>query len=539
MRWLREFVRNCLISSIAVLFAATALSGMAISQELDVPLPDGTAEEAGTEGEEPEQVNVEEVIKQGEEALAAKEYEKALEIYTKLQQGLQQSLEHRQFLPIAWTGLGRALAGLQEYQAAEELFRQAIEGSENFIDAYLARGEMYLDMGAPANALPDFEKAVELDRTNLRGQFGLGKTYTLGQAYPQAIGPLTRVIAVQPEHAEAYRLRGTSYVGSFQTEKGIADLQQAISINPNDHENHFMLGVAYLRDEKYSESVESFSRAISNYVPKPGEEDQPYLQGYLTRASAYIEMGKNAEEVAAKREAYQKALEDAEYLLGELDERSPITAGARAAALFSRGVAERMLGDFGKAVQSFSDAINLNPEMAEAYFRRGICFHNMGETKMAIADFAQAGDLQFEDPRANFWEGLMHAKLGDYHEALRAYGDALAASDRYEPAYYNRGLAYLMLGENEKAIRDFNHAIRIEPSRAEYYFQRGVAQRRMGDIEAASASFANAIEFEDNYIAAYRHMADVMEEMGRAELAREYREKADQLAPPPEQQSAQ
>ena len=66
-----------------------------------------------------------------------------------------------------------------------------------------------------------------------------------------------------------------------------------------------------------------------------------------------------------------------------------------------------------------------------------------------------------------------------------------------------------------------------------------LAQQRIGDNEAASSSFTNAIEFEDNYEAAYRRMADLMQQMGRAELAREYREKADQLAPKPEQQSAQ
>ena len=151
---------------------------------------------------------------------------------------------------------------------------------------------------------------------------------------------------------------------------------------------------------------------------------------------------------------------------------------------------------------------------------------------MAISDFESAAHLDAGDPRANLWEGFTYAKLGDYQQALRAYGDAIAASDRFTPAYYNRGLAYMMLGNYKKAIADFNDAIRLEPANAEYYFKRGLAYEQMGDHQKASESFAAAIEFDKKHAGAHRHMADVLQKLGRSELATQYRQKADQLAPP-------
>jgi tetratricopeptide (TPR) repeat protein len=119
--------------------------------------------------------------------------------------------------------------------------------------------------------------------------------------------------------------------------------------------------------------------------------------------------------------------------------------------------------------------------------------------------------------------------MGNYHEAIRAYGDAIAASDRYTPAYVNRGLAYMMLGDFEKAIADFNDALRIEPTKGDYYFKRGVAYVQAGDLEKGTDSLASAIRFDPNHRDAYRHMADVLERLGRGELAEQYRQKASEL----------
>jgi tetratricopeptide (TPR) repeat protein len=257
------------------------------------------------------------------------------------------------------------------------------------------------------------------------------------------------------------------------------------------------------------------------------------MQGYLTLASAHIEHGKTIEDETAKKAAYQAAVDQSETLLKLMDERNPAYAPYRAAALHSRGVGERMKGELGKAIKSFTEALELSPDQAESYFRRGICFHLIGEHKMAISDFVQSANLNVEqpDPRANLWEGFTHAQLGDYLEAVRAYGNAIAASDRYTPAYVNRALAYVQLKEYEKAIHDFNEAIRLEPTQAEHYYKRGVAYEQLRDYEKAAGSFASAIQFDDKHEGAYRHMAAVTQALGRTELAGEYRQKAAELAP--------
>jgi tetratricopeptide (TPR) repeat protein len=463
-------------------------------------------------------VNPREQVEQGRAALEKGDYAGALKIFEELISGIQASTDPvaYQFLPFAQTGRGRALAGLNDNEGALDDYKKVLDENPDFVDALVSRGELYLKLNLNEDALIDFTAALSQQRGNLPAQFGFAKATVLLGGADQAIKPLTRVIEAAPENAEAYQLRGRAYNGAHKIKEAIADLEKAISINPEDHDAYFWLGAVRLRTKEYRDAAEQFRKAIEHYKPKPGMEGVPYFEGHLTRAAALIELGKVTKDKSQQSAAYKESLEECNRIIGQIDELNPNYAAAHAAALFSRGVAERMVGDYGSAIKSFTKAIELNPDLGDAYFRRGICLHMIGEDRMAISDFQTAANLNpFDDPRSNMWEGFTYAKLGEYYEALRAYGNAIAASDRYTPAYVNRGLAYMALGEHEKAIRDFNDAIRLEPTKADYYFKRGVAFEQLGDHDKAAESFTAALQFDKAHTGARAHLRS----LGRSALA--------------------
>ena len=455
------------------------------------------------------------------------------------QEGGQDGLKHH-FMAVV--GRARALTGLKEYEAAMNEISSVLIDDRDNVGAHVARGLLKLEADKADEALDDFQLAVKNDPSNVEAQFGFGKALLLNGRAQEAITPLTHAIAGDPNNGEAFRLLGLVYSSLYKVKQAIESFQQAIKINPKDYEAYFALGIVYLRLEAYQDAVNQFGKAIENYSPKPGQEDVPFIQGYLTRSSTFIELGKATKDPAAQKAAYQAAFDEAQKVVSQLDQKNPSQRLYLAAALSSRGVAERMLDQFGPAIRTFTQAIDLRttPEadetttrfLADAYFRRGICFHLIGEDKMAISDFESAAHLVSDDPRANLWEGFTYARMGDYHQALRAYGDAIAASDRFTYAYYNRALTYMMMGEYKKAVADFNSAIRLEPANAEYYFKRGVAYQQLGEDKKASESFSAALQFNDKHVGALRHLADSMQKLGHPELATQYRQKADQLAPP-------
>jgi tetratricopeptide (TPR) repeat protein len=467
-------------------------------------------------------------------SLAEGNFQQALLQYSRilpLAQGAQPTtLEALQYPARAHAGIGRSLAGLQEFDDALEAYTESLNSFENYLPALIGRGEVYLQMNAPANALAEYQKAVKERRDSIDALFGLGKSYVLVGQVDRAIRPLTAVIDHKENRylAEAHRLRGTALSVLDKNDEAATDFQASLSIDREAHETYFEIGVFLLRLKEYGGAVEQFGNAIIAYTPPPGQAG-PYVVGHLAKAAAHMELGKAAPDEATRMAAYQGAVDEANKLYSQVDEESRLTAGIRAQALLTRGIAERMLRKVNEAIRTLSRALELNPAASEAYFRRGICLLEIGENKMAIADFLQAAAINYEDPRNNLWEGFVYAKMGNYHEAVRAYGDAIAASDRFTPAYVNRGLAYMMLGEDDKAINDFNDALRIEPTNGDLYFKRGVAYAQLGDLQRASDSLASAIEFAPAHREAYRSMADVQQRLGRAELAAQYRQKAAEL----------
>jgi tetratricopeptide (TPR) repeat protein len=525
-RWLVYF----LATTLAIPFGANKI---ARAQE-DAAAPAADAAAAPAEGQQ--QFNPQEVLEKAEGALKEGKYQEALEAFNQLARAGESAISQEAFAVrlIGYTGRARAYVGMKEYEAALEDFKLATDMQENYTPALIARGKMFLEIANPDNypaALADFQKAMKADRANFDAQFGFGKAAVLTGNYQAAITPLNRVLEAQPENAEALRLRGTAYTNTFKPIEGVDDLQKSIRLDPTAYESYLQLGAHYMRNEEYQSAVNQFKKAIEHFKPKDPEDDSPYAQGYLTLASAYVELGKKEKDEAAKKAAFQAAVDQAELLLSKLDEKNPYLAGIRAAALYSRGVAERMLGDLDKAIRTFSEAIEINPDLGEAYFRRGICFHYIGEDNMALTDFVESANINYDDPRANLWEGFTQAKLGNYHEAVRAYGNAISASDRYTPAYLNRGLAYMALGEYDKAIADFTAAIRLEPTNADYYYRRGMAYMALGDFQKAAESLTNAVQRNEKHPAASRALSDALDRLGRAQEANQYRQRANQLAP--------
>lgn len=494
---------------------------------------DATAAPTGETGEAPPQLTAEDIqrmFKEGEQELKDKDFKKALATYDQLIRILkQQGFQAQVFLPVVYTGRGQAFAGLVDPEAAKADYDEALKENAQHLPALVARGKLYFEMGANDLAMADFEAAKEVDRSNPEVMFGLGKSYVLLGGPQQAIKPLTYYIEANPDNAEAYRLRAQANVGVGKNEKADDDIEKALSIDPEDYENYFALATIRLREEKYPEAIQAVEDSIARYKPKDeAAAELPFVQGYLTKAAVMLEAAKAAKTPEERTAVYEKALTDCDTLLEKVGD-SPAYAQIRAAIEFRRGVVLRLLGRYGDAVASLTEAINLNPELAEAYFRRGICFYYMGEDNLAVLDFKHAGNIEYQDPRPKLWEGFAFAKLGDYHEAIRAYGLALGESDRYVPAYVNRGLAYMMMGENDKALTDFNAALRLEPAEWTHYFKRGIAYERLGKRKEAADSFVTALRFFDKYPPAYRHAADNLESLGHRNIAAEYRNKAAEL----------
>ena len=86
-----------------------------------------------------------------------------------------------------------------------------------------------------------------------------------------------------------------------------------------------------------------------------------------------------------------------------------LEANARGMDLFKVALYE-------EAVVSFSEAIRLRPDFANAYFNRGVAYYKLGQFRQAISDFDRALDLNPQDQKAAYQkqEALKRLASGIY-----------------------------------------------------------------------------------------------------------------------------
>jgi tetratricopeptide (TPR) repeat protein len=115
------------------------------------------------------------------------------------------------------------------------------------------------------------------------------------------------------------------------------------------------------------------------------------------------------------------------------------------------------------AIAFYSEAIRLDPTMAEAYAGRGWVHHAGGEYEPAVADYDAAIKLNpnLVDTLANRGDALV--SLGEYDKVILDYNDVMKHDPPKTYFYRSRGQAYLKAGAYAKAVEDLEQARTLRP----------------------------------------------------------------------------
>jgi tetratricopeptide (TPR) repeat protein len=153
----------------------------------------------------------------------------------------------------------------------------------------------------------------------------------------------------------------------------------------------------------------------------------------------------------------------------------------QAEAYLDRGVAYSNKNQYGLAIQDFAEALKINPSFAEAYINRGKVYDYEGQYDRAIEDYNQALKIHPDDEMAYNYRGLAYGHKGEYEREIQDYDQALQINPNDVSAYINRGAAYDKIGKYDRAIEEYTRALKSDPNNAETYAGRGLVYEHKGD----------------------------------------------------------
>ncbi len=171
-----------------------------------------------------------------------------------------------------------------------------------------------------------------------------------------------------------------------------------------------------------------------------------------------------------------------------------IEMGGSAKDYVGRGAAEYHLGDYDKAMQDETKALQMDPDIENVYYWRAQIKEAMGDFKGAIDDHMLSMDKA--ENKGMDYEGLASDEdnLGNLDKALEYINVAIAADTSLKNAYNWRGRIKQEMKDYTGSMNDYTMSLKIAANKGKDYEGRAVDEYYLKDYSSALADINLAIQ---------------------------------------------
>ncbi|MGB9142941.1 MAG: tetratricopeptide repeat protein [Aestuariivirga sp.] len=188
-------------------------------------------------------------------------------------------------------------------------------------------------------------------------------------------------------------------------------------------------------------------------------------------------------------------------------------------ALYNQGRLEEVVRQATAITAESPNAVILYNILGAAYAR----LRNMDG---AIASFSKALQIKPDYAEAHNNLGLALQSLGRFEEAIASFSEALHIKPDYAEAHNNLGAALKYQGRLVEAIASFSKALQIKPDHAEAHNNLGAALQDQGRLEEALASYGKALQIKPDFVQAHSNLCGLYEKQNNIEELERALEKA-------------
>jgi tetratricopeptide (TPR) repeat protein len=293
---------------------------------------------------------------------------------------------------VAYLGSGLKLFDLERYREAVPEFERALQLDPKLDQARYHLAVSYFNLHRYPEARQQFEQLQASGYKKIWDTYYLGRLDLLAGQTDKAIEQFESLGGDQPLYDESYYL-ASAYFKEGQNEKAILNLKRYIAFNPRDFRAHNLLARVYMKSGKNAEAEREFQVS--------GKLHQYYLEGKRDLMDCHAELSAGAIDQAWRR-------------CGPILETDDIDKLVAAGSLFG----EFKVYDY--ALRLLQRALALDPEAPEINYDLGYTYFQKREYQRAREFLAQALRLRPDFFEALTLEGSVLYLLRDDEAALEA-----------------------------------------------------------------------------------------------------------------------
>lgn len=357
-----------------------------------------------------------------------------------------------------------------DYESAIPPLQKFLAEKPDLAYAHFQLAYAYTNLHRPAEARPEYERAITLDPKFFEAYLNLG-TLLLESDPKAAITPLRKAVDLQPAQNQPRYLLAVALDRSGDESSAADEFQKVLSLEPNDLPSLNYLGSFYLRHRKPADAEPKFRHALQ-IEPK----DLQALLGLAQSLSAqqkpeateayqlYLSVNSGDNDVRTQFIHFLIDQKQYEAALTEIN-KSPDANPPTADTLKLRAdlqVAQKKNSD---AIASLQQALALHPQDAQLH-------GGLGRLYLANRDFPNAEKelklaLQFDPKNVTYLKDLTTTfyLAGDFPTALAG----LDATEKLEPlnagGWFIRALCYDKLRQTRLALDAYHKFLELDLGR--------------------------------------------------------------------------
>lgn len=300
---------------------------------------------------------------------------------------------------------GMSAVEANDFATAQTLFEKALADGESAKSVYRGKGIAYLGAGEYKDAIKAFEEALAqsngiVEEADIDISYYLAVAFYKDGQINEAVNTLNSIIAIKPERAQAYYLRGKIELIQGSLDAALHDYDKAVSLEQYDYDNYIRI-CEDLREAGY----ESESNAYIDKAMSLGKGLTDYRKGIL------------------------------EYYIGDYSSARTDLENARKSdkgdnILLYLGKTYEALGDTDYAKSLYMDALAANNSSGKLYNQLAMCQINEGDYEAAI-DTIENG---LSSGNGESMQGLMFNRVVAY-EKIYDFSSAKQYIQEYLNAY--------------------------------------------------------------------------------------------------------
>lgn len=376
------------------------------------------------------------------------------------------------------------LSQIGDYNNALEDYDQVLNINPENVLAYYNRSILFMETGRWQDAVDDLSKAIELypdfanaymNRSYVKNQ--LGQYASAQEDYRTAQAKISRYRSMTSDSAGRAAFADTSRkydrLLALDSDFARSDFNDELLQNRNVNINLKPL---------YRFVIRHGSDQMDIPIMLRGSYDDSRMRDFASSVPLDVEISCRPSVVEAV---------DNSRLLGAVEEEAERTGDDR--ALFAKALMETESKQYNAAMESYSMAIDRNPEEVFYYINRGalqsemIDFISSIENNVQVLTMDNAGTA-----KARVRDGS--TRTYDYSAAIWDMNRAAAIYPEFPYTYYNLGNLYCLSGNMPEAITQYTKAIDLYPGLGEAYYNRGLVLIYVRDKEKGCLDLSKAGE---------------------------------------------